>query len=69
MAKKSPNKEVTFGKGLKCQNCNNCSWRFMPSYSTQKILLFYCTNCMLIYIKQMDFKIPNRFRLWLRYFL
>ena len=54
--KKSPNKSVQYGKGLKCQNCGRSNWRFLEYLDKQKkYLMFYCTYCCLMFIKLCDF--------------
>ena len=54
--RKRNNKWVERRKGIKCNNCDNYDWRFLPTkYNNDKrFLMFYCIHCHLITAKVCD---------------
>ena len=52
--KKSPNKWVTWGKGILCQNCNRTDWRIWDKFSDKEIITLYCIHCGMMWMKIND---------------
>jgi len=55
--KTSPNKQVIWGKGLKCQNCGRSDFGLIKSYD--KYAIFFCTHCCCFFSKIFDFPLKN----------